>query len=49
MVYRAGEKGNISEAIASINQRTLRQVAQNVMKRVNDSIQEKGEYFHHLL
>jgi len=29
LVYCAGEKGNISEAIASINQRTLRRVAQN--------------------
>jgi hypothetical protein len=32
LVYCAGEKGNISEAIASINQRTLLQVAQNMVK-----------------
>jgi hypothetical protein len=34
-VYCAGEKGNISEAIASINQRTLSRVTQNVVKGVN--------------
>jgi hypothetical protein len=35
LVYFAGEKGNISEVIASINQRTLHRVAQNKAKRVN--------------
>jgi hypothetical protein len=45
----AGEKGNISEAIASINQRTLRGVAQNMVKRVNACIQENGGHFQHLL
>jgi exopolysaccharide biosynthesis protein len=45
LVYCAGEKGNISEAIASINQRTLRRVAQNMVKRVNACIRENGGHF----
>jgi hypothetical protein len=49
LVYCAGEKGNISEAIASINHRTLRQVAQNMAKRVNALIQENGGHFQRLL
>jgi hypothetical protein len=40
LVYSAGEKGKISEAIASINQRTLHRVAQNMVKQVIASIQE---------
>jgi hypothetical protein len=43
--YCAGEKGNISEPIASISQRTLRRVAQNMVKRVNACIQEKGGHY----
>jgi hypothetical protein len=35
------KRDNISEAIASINQRTLRRVAQNMVKRVNACIQER--------
>jgi hypothetical protein len=42
-------KMNISEATASINQRTLHRVAQNMVKRVNACIQENGGYFQHLL
>jgi hypothetical protein len=49
LVYCAGEKGNISEATASINQRTLRRVAQNTVKRVNACIQENGGHFQHFL
>jgi hypothetical protein len=49
LVYCAGEKGNISEATASINQRTLRRVVQNMVKRVNVCIQENGGHFQHLL
>jgi hypothetical protein len=45
LVYCAGEKGNVSEAIANINQRTLRRVAQNTVKRVNACIQEKGGHY----
>jgi hypothetical protein len=41
LAYCAGEKSNISEAIASRNQRTLHLVAQNVVKRVKACIQEK--------
>jgi hypothetical protein len=48
LVYCAGEK-YISEAIASINQRTLRRVAQNVVKRVNACTQENGGHFQHSL
>jgi hypothetical protein len=49
LVYCAEEKGNISEAIASINQRTLRRVAQNMVKRLNTCIRENGGNFQHLL
>jgi hypothetical protein len=42
-------KMNISEAIASINQRNLRRVAQNMVKGVNACIQENGGHFQHLL
>jgi hypothetical protein len=49
LVYCAGEKGNILEVIASINQRTLRRVAQNMAKRVNACIQENCGHFQHLL
>jgi hypothetical protein len=49
MVYCAGEKGKISEDIASINQRTLHRVAQNMVKRVNACIQENGGHLKHLL
>jgi hypothetical protein len=38
----------ISEAIASINQRTLRPLLQNMVKRVNACIQENGGHFQHL-
>jgi hypothetical protein len=49
LMYCAGEKGNTAEAIASINQRTLRRVAQNMVKRVNACIQGNGGHFQRLL
>jgi hypothetical protein len=49
LVYCAEEKGNISEATASINQKTLHRVAQNMVKRVNACIQENDEHFQHIL
>jgi hypothetical protein len=49
LVYCVGEKGNISETIASINQRTLRQVAKNLVKRVNACVQDNGGHFQRLL
>jgi hypothetical protein len=48
LVYCVGV-GNISEAIASINQITLRRVAQNMVKQVNACIQENGGHYQHLL
>jgi hypothetical protein len=42
------KKGDISEVIASINQSTLRRVAQNTMKRVNAWILENDGHFQHL-
>jgi hypothetical protein len=49
LVYSAGERGKISEAIARKNQRTLHRMAQNMVKRVIASIQENGGQFQHLL
>jgi hypothetical protein len=43
------EKCNMSEVIASINQRTLRRMAQNMVKRVDACIQENDGHFRHLL
>jgi hypothetical protein len=48
LVYFAGEKGNICDAIASTNQTGLCRVAQHVLKRVNACYQEKGWHFQHL-
>jgi hypothetical protein len=39
LVYCAGEKGNISETIESINQIILRRVVQNMVKRANVCLQ----------
>jgi hypothetical protein len=49
LVYCGGEKGNISEATASINQRTPRWMAQNMVKRLNACIQENCGHIQHLL
>jgi hypothetical protein len=48
LVYCAGEKGNVSEAVASINQRTVRRMAQNMVKQVNACIYENGGHFQHV-
>jgi hypothetical protein len=48
-MYCAGEKGEILENIASINQRTLRRVAENMKKRVSACIQDNGGHFQQLL
>jgi hypothetical protein len=42
LLYCAGEKGDISEATASINQRILHRVAHSMVKRVNACVQENG-------
>jgi hypothetical protein len=42
-------KTNITETTASINQRTLRQVTQNMVKRVNACIQKSGGHLQQLL
>jgi carbon monoxide dehydrogenase subunit G len=47
-VYCAGEEGDISGAVASMHQRTLHRVAQNMVKRVNACIQENGGHFQRL-
>jgi hypothetical protein len=49
LVYCAGEKGNILEAITSISQRILCPVTQNMVKRVNIYIQQNGEHSQHIL
>jgi hypothetical protein len=49
LVFCAGEKGKMSEAIASVNQRTLRRVAQNMVQRVNAGVQENDGHFQQLL
>jgi hypothetical protein len=49
LVYCAGEKGNISEAISSGNKGTLRRVAQDMTKRVNAFIRENCGQFQLLL
>jgi hypothetical protein len=47
-VYCAGERGDITEAIASMTQRALRRLAQNG-ETMNACIQENGGHFQHLL
>jgi hypothetical protein len=47
LLYCDGEKGKTSEAIASINQRTLSRVTRNMVKRVNACIQKNGGHFQH--
>jgi hypothetical protein len=49
LVYFGGERGKLLKAIEIINQRTLRRVAQNMVKRENACIQENGGQFQHLL
>jgi hypothetical protein len=42
-------KNNIPRAIEEINERRLRKVARNMMKRVDKCIEMNGHHFQHLL
>ena len=42
-------KMNITRAIAEVNERTLRKVARNMVKRVDKCIEMNGHHFQHLL
>jgi hypothetical protein len=42
-------KMNITRAMEEINEKTLRKVARNMVKRVDKCIEMNGHHFHHLL
>jgi len=42
-------KMNITRAIEELNERTLRKVARNMVKRVDKCIEMNGHHFQHLL
>jgi hypothetical protein len=42
-------KMNITRAIEEVNERTLRKVARNIVKRVDKCIEMNGHHFQHLL
>jgi hypothetical protein len=42
-------KMNITRAIEEVNERTLRKVARNMVKRVDKCIEMNGHHFQHLL
>jgi hypothetical protein len=42
-------KMNITRAIEEVNERTLRKVARNMMKRVDKCTEMNGHHFQHLL
>jgi hypothetical protein len=42
-------KMNITRAIEAVNERTLRKVAKNMVKRVDKCIKMNGRHFQHLL
>jgi hypothetical protein len=42
-------KMNITRAIEDVNERTLRKVARNMVKRVDKCIEMNGHHFQHLL
>jgi len=42
-------KMNIARAIEEVNERTLRKVARNTVKRVDKCIEMNGQHFQHLL
>jgi hypothetical protein len=42
-------KMNITRAIEEVNERTLRKVASNMLKRVDKCIEMNGRHFQHLL
>jgi len=47
--FRRQLKMNITRAIEDINERTLRKVARNMVKRVDKCIEMNGHHFQHLL
>ena len=42
-------KMNITRAIEDVNKRTLRNVARNMVKRVDNCVEMNGHHFQHLL
>jgi hypothetical protein len=42
-------KMNITRTIEEVNERTLRKVAKNIVKRVDKCIEMNGHHFQHLL
>jgi hypothetical protein len=42
-------KMNITRVIEEVNERTLRKVARNMVKRVDECTEMNGHHFHHLL
>jgi len=42
-------KMNITRAIEEVNERTLKKVARNMVKRVDKCIEMNGHHFQHLL
>jgi hypothetical protein len=42
-------KMNITRVIEELNERTLRKVARNMVKRVDECIERNGHHFQHLL
>jgi hypothetical protein len=42
-------KINVTRAIEEVNERTLKKVARNMVKRVDKCIEIDGHYFQHLL
>ena len=42
-------KRNITRAIEEVNERTLRKVARNMVKRVDKCIEMNGHHFQHLV
>jgi len=42
-------KMNITRAIEEVNERTLRKIARNMVKRVDKCIEMNGHHFQHLL
>jgi hypothetical protein len=47
--FRRQLKMNITFAIEEVNERTLRKVARNMVKRVDKCIEMNGHHFQHLL
>ena len=47
--FRRQAPVNITHAIEEVNERTLRKVARNMVKRVDKCIEINGHHFQHLL